>query len=229
MSPRKLLVLPGSGSPLSKRYEPVFSLIVDGGKSRGWDVEVLTYLGAGQGDDPGSGLTQQGALDAVKAQLLSAPVGSRLLARSFGCTVALSALRELDGLAARFETVALWGPGSWSTYWHWFVRPSCLGIEDFNYVARRDESGVVLSSEFVATMEPVEWLIANQPPAPHLRYRIGTGTKDPDSHPAFARLLRDTVSHGGPAEMVEVPGAAHSVKPSDPPEVVAAFLEFVFG
>lgn len=234
MSSHNLIVLPGAGSPLSTGQGPVYDLLRECGNSRGWDVEILVYNGAGHGDpttfpeSAGSGLTQAGALAAVRDRLLAAPLGSRVLARSFGCNVILAALRDLDGLAARLDTVALWGPVSEKTYVKAFVDDP-EGIETQNRTGRDKARDVVFSPEFYTTMDSTERLMAAQQRAPHLKYRLCTGTEDASSLPEFSRYLCEIAARPGVVAVEPVVGARHEVLPSDPPAVVAAFLDFVFG
>src|SRR5258708_1945902 len=106
---RKLLILPGTSSPLSARYQDVYQHIIDMANSKGYDSLVATYPGHGRGV-----LTFKGAVQ--KAKRLCAeykPVW--IIARSFGCDVAAEMLAD-KRLATQVKGAVLWGPalGNWA-------------------------------------------------------------------------------------------------------------------
>jgi hypothetical protein len=110
MGLRRVLLIPGSTSPiLSPKYQVVYDDLHDASKERGFDAHLVVF--PGQWADDGMELTFEGSLNTtVNACLEFRP--HWVIARSFGCLVAMAAA-AIDAVWMReCRGIVLWGPST---------------------------------------------------------------------------------------------------------------------
>jgi hypothetical protein len=218
-----MLIVPGGGSVYAERYKPIYKLLIDESKKRGYkEIKIARYPGqmdetgkiTGKGDWPGafevvSGLIQQ----------FADKDSFRIIARSFGCIVTLLAVKEAG--TTNLEKISLWGPIPFWLVWKMFKN-------DFNasYDIFLRKGGVDISEDYFDTEEPIEHHLLEA--IDNVPINISTGTEDNDCPPSFFNYLKEicvdkeNIHFAGP-----VKGAVHSIRSGDPCE--REYLDTLFG
>lgn len=210
-----LLIFPGGGSPHNERYASVYRLLDRLGKSHGYTcIETLVW----PGHTSGSVLTLDGALSTAQSRLdeiEAAGTDYCVLARSFGCIVALAACTGREHL----KKLILWGPPPYWLLWEMFSR-------DFDRNREITLSkGTYIDKSFFPSLHPVESMLKDVV----CETIVATGAADPYVPQFFldylASLARDTSKvRFKPA----VCGASHEVAEDAPPAVIAAYTQALF-
>ena len=196
---RKLLILPGTSSPLSANYQDVYQHIIDMANSRGYDSLVATYPGHGRGV-----LTFKGAVQKAKRVCAKyKPVW--IIARSLGCDVAAEMLADKK-LTKGLEGAVLWGPalGNWARRFF----PTTTARR--NETARYRKYGANLSDTFLDDFPALELIIEKT----QCNLRLVRGMKDTSNFREDLDFLAAVHTRGQPArvcEIVEIPGLEHTV------------------
>ncbi len=125
-----LLILPGGGNPeASTLYHEVYAVITREAKKFGYnevksDVRWPGHVLSSEQYEQSDPLTLNGAvtvaIEAIKALPDDEPF--TILARSFGCLVALKLANQEDKSIRRASKNILWGPAPYWLLWEIFVR-----------------------------------------------------------------------------------------------------------
>ena len=219
-----LLLLPGAGNPEAvPLYSDVYDLLRNEAERWGFGIFVDSVRWPGQCDPASRGTTPcltvasaiEVAVDAVEAM---PPGPFCILARSFGCTVALKAM-EHERRSRTPERLILWGPPAFWRLWELFGRD--IGPSQ----AKAQSKGVRIDASYWASLEPTESLLR--------RVRVPTivaaGTDDVLCDSAFRNYLEE-LCLGNPAVVVRpvVSGGVHEVTAASGSAVVAAYSEALF-
>lgn len=220
-----LVILPGGGNPdTSPLYSKVYSVICREARKYGYrDVDCrIRWSGhfATDNYETSHSLGMQSAVDVALKNILSTGNDSyTLLARSFGCIVALklaqSALLEKKAPAK----IILWGPPPYWLFWQLFVRD----ITSNQLHAKK--KGLKIDETFHYTIEPIESMIQDV----SVSTVIVTGTEDPYCTPAHLEYLRAIASKNSYVIFkMPVDGASHEVTDDDTPEIVKQYAQALF-
>lgn len=199
----KLLLLPGTSNPHSARYKEIFQHMMDLASAHGYESLIATYPGHGRGV-----LTFKGAVEKAKHQCAECkPVW--IIARSFGCDVAAEMLSD-EALAERVESCVLWGPalGNWAR--RFFPTVAARRKETASY----RKYGANLSDTFLDDFPALELIIEKT----QCDIRLVRGTNDISNFREDLDFLAAVHKRGQPSricEVVEIPGLAHTIKPTD--------------
>jgi hypothetical protein len=103
----KVLIVPGVSSPLKGDYQDVYALIKRAAREQGLDPYLISHPGH-DGRESGE-LSYEAALDNAKEKAVE--VGPDwLIARSFGCDIAVGLLQQKTEWVERCQGAVLWGP-----------------------------------------------------------------------------------------------------------------------
>jgi len=212
----KLVIFPGAGDPSSSAYMPVYELLEQEARIRGYrTITLLKY--------PGHVSHKAGTLtlDSAVRQSVDAcsALGSKLvfLGRSFGCFVALEVAKHLYRSLGR---VILWGPPPFWLVWEMMAR-------DYEEISKIGLSKHVCFDKGVfVTMKPIESLL-RQTGVP---VQVSTGSLDSLASPDFIDYLKSICSVNPLIQFSPiVKGAKHEVTRLDESKVVKAYLATVLG
>ncbi len=106
---RSALILPGAASPKSPTYAGVYAAIEEEAQRRGFQCCLLHYPGQEGGE---SGRLSYASALLVATESLRRIRPAWIVARSFGCLVAVGALSCREKWVSDVEGVVLWGPVS---------------------------------------------------------------------------------------------------------------------
>ena len=199
---RHVLLFPGSTSYLSAKHLPALINLQREAGQRGFLSIPLLY--PGQTPNLSDNLTFETAtICAVQALQAYAP--TRVLARSFGCQVALAALSRVQ-LPSHFQGLVLWGPCTSRGYRQQWPDANARD----KAVRRSVAGGTRLSKEIFSGRPTVEELLRS---APDFSLRLCWGTADSKNATSeeiegLAQIRR--ASHQ-PVECVLIDGIGHSV------------------
>ena len=208
-----LLILPGGGSKDAENYRSVYTLLEDAAKERGYkEIQVAHY--PGQVDDKrkiiGEGtLTGSVKATSVLVKQFADKGPFRIIARSFGCTVALMAVKEA-GLT-NVKEIVLWGPFPFWGIWERFKK-------DFKTYCKKhsEKMGVNISENYFDSEEPIEYHLLKYTCDTPIIISSGAGDKT-ECPPSFFNYLKeicigkDNIRFVGP-----VYKAKHTMRPGDP-------------
>ena len=219
-----LLILPGGGNPDTPIYSRVYSVISREAKMRGYD-QVFTHIrwpGHTTADkyEISPSLTLPAAVNATKDCIAALPPAPFvILARSFGCVVALKLIQQANPIDRCPSKIILWGPIP-----YWMIWETC--VRDFD--ATRDKSktkGLKIDHSYDATTEPVESLIQKI----EIPTIIAAGEDDPYCKPAYLDYLRSIAKNNPHIEIKEkVRGAPHEVTDENGADVVRNYTQTLF-
>jgi pimeloyl-ACP methyl ester carboxylesterase len=217
-----LLILPGGENPsASPLYAQVFSVLEREAKRYGFDsvFSDLRWPGHVQESEYklGSSLTLPGAVKVAIRKIDSMPEGPFvLLARSFGCMVALKIATESFKKPAK---IILWGPAPFWMQWNMFKKNLTTNREN----ARK--RGLKIGEDYFGSIEPVEFLL----PSVTVPTVVATGTKDIYCTPSFIAYLHQ-ISECNPLVNIKNPviGAPHEVSDDMGEEIVKSYAETLF-
>lgn len=219
-APKKLLILPGIGSPENELYSQVYKLITEGAHSYGYtDVKICLYPGQRKtGIDE---LTLPGAVNAAMVEVDNFQRNGgkfAILARSFGNIVAGKLLQEDPSL--NIDRVICYGPSPYPVMWDFFVK------NREHSIAVAKEKGTRVAVNFFEGLVPVESLI----PSMSCKVVVVAGSDDPYIPPEFIDYLKSLV---GPQidnfDFRVVQGCPHEVSYNQPYNVQIYYLENLFG
>lgn len=218
----RVLVLPGSAGPTgSEEYKQIYATISDEAMRRGLECKVTFY--------PGHEGLSSGLL--TYASALSKALGECreyrpdwIIARSFGCVVAVGLLGSEEGWVLRCQGLVLWSSvlGSsinriWSTEEK--RRETISGHREYDSY---------LAPDFFESIPAVEDLIRTA----RCNIRLARGTRDTSNTEEDIALLAETHRHTQPdflTEVVAIEGVAHGVsKCSMPNNLLADYLSCLF-
>lgn len=205
-----LIVFPGAGSPSSTKYSEVYSLISRRASDYGFtSTQICTWPGhlISSGDVlslPGAEAVAEEAIkDAERA-----PENYVILARSFGCMVALKTISHLS--LQKLSHLVLWGPPPYWVLWQVFKKNTAKAVDE------AASKGTSINENFFDSIIPFEELLCGTT----VRTILATGELDPYSTPAFADYLK-AISQSKNNNYIEVrpmvPGVGHEVT-TDIPE-----------
>lgn len=220
-----LLVFPGGGSPTTPQYASVYRLLEQAGAAYGY-ARVDTSV-RWPGHDLKGLLTLNGALDVASQKLDEIEADGEnydLLARSFGCFVALRL--ALNRQSTLLRKIVLWGPPPYWLMWEMFV-------QDLNkkWKQKSKEKELAVDDTLFPSLEPVESLL------PKITYEtvVTTGDQDPyvpksylDYLGAIVRERANTKLHQNIRFKDAVPGAEHEVAEDAPEPVKDAYVRALF-
>src|SRR5207247_1590108 len=114
-----ITILSGGGDPRGAQYRPVYQLIEAEAARRRISVHLIDYIGSGHHSDFGLGLSLPGAAAKALADIerQTAPPGSTLLCRSFGCYVGAHLIAQHREKMRNFSRIILWGPSAYHAFW----------------------------------------------------------------------------------------------------------------
>lgn len=220
-----LLVMPGSGNPdYSPVYRDVYAVIECEAGNFGYRRVFAQLRYPGQADPEhflqSPSLTLPTSVAAGAHAVAALPPGQFvILARSWGCVVALKWLAQAKADERRPEKLILWGPPPYWLVWKMWVRDLAT-----NQVVATFK-GLKADAELFRTFEPVEALLAEV----SVPTRVAGGEKDIYCTPAHLTYLREIASAN---RNVEVPSpvadAPHEVTDSCGPGVVKDYAQTLF-
>jgi hypothetical protein len=223
-----LLVLPGGGNPdASPLYSEVYALISREAKKFGYnevktDIRWPGHVSIPQKYEQSDPLTLKGAVTvAIKAiNALSDDVPFTILARSFGCLVALKLANQEDQSIRRAYKNILWGPAPYWLLWEMFVRD----LKENKEISKN--KGLKVDESSFTSLESIESLIINT----SLRTIVASGNKDPLCTPAYIKYLSSITNENRLVTFTQpVVGAGHEVVDASGEQVVRKYVEALFG
>lgn len=226
----KLVIFPGSGSPDHPKYKSVYRLLEHTAPTHGYTTVVSSLRWPGhnlQGI-----LTLDGAMDVAQGKIHDLESDSEsydLLARSFGCYVALKIALKVKPKMLR--KIILWGPPPYWLIWEMFCRDLEGDDKKKGNKQKATEKGVALDNALLPSIEPIESMLAQ------MTYEtvVATGGQDPYVSPAYLNYLESIVQQRKSAEFCQsicfkdaVIGAVHEVTEDSPKPVIEAYLKALF-
>lgn len=219
-----LVILPGAGSPSNPIYAGVYQLLKDAAKDHGYDRIDSPLLWPGH-DNRGV-LTLSGALEAANQKVNELDQDGQqydLLARSFGCYVALKVSLDLQPKGLR--KIILWGLPPYWLMWEMWQRD----LESNR--TKASEKGVAINHTLFPSLEPLECML---PKVQHETVVVA-GELDPYVPPAYLHYLESAVRERRASELPQsihfkapVPGAVHEITPAAAEPVISAYLTALF-
>jgi hypothetical protein len=218
---RQLLILPGLTNPdVDAEYRGVYELLAQEASERGYrQVHTdVRYPGQCASTERGAAerLTLAGAVNRVKERAMQFPSERfDVLARSFGCVVALKTWCNAEGSLPKPSRIILWAPPPFWMLWDFFV---------LRYVEKAGQfldKGVRIGANFFASVEPVESLLQCVPVATV----VAAGTLDKYCTSTYFEYLRSLDHSPNVRFQPLVEGAPHSVTDLAGLDVVRAYLE----
>ncbi|MBL6956687.1 MAG: hypothetical protein ISR54_07735 [Chlorobium phaeobacteroides] len=180
-----LLVLPGGGNPdTSSTYCNVYEVIAREAKKYGYaeiytDVRWPGHISISDSYDEAPSLTLSGAMVSAREAINRLPDKPySVLARSFGCFVALKLAACQDENIQHPAKIILWGPDPYWLLWKDFVRDLEIG----KVIAR--EKGLKVDKLSFASIEPIESLIHKA----RIETFVVSGANDSSCSPAYLDL-----------------------------------------
>lgn len=221
-SKRAVLFVPGLSSPYDERYAPTYTALLEEAKERGYGYSKIVHM-PGQLDSAGNRVgvlslsTARKRLDQeIRAISDDGSTTLRIVAFSFGCTVALASLNGDDGIRVR-ESILI-GPIPFWFSWQVFKRGA--GRE------RLGKSTEMVDDQiFFDELVPVESLLAGA----RSSLVIGAGTNDQYCAPSYLgyleRLSKEMMLRG--VRVASIPGCSHTPEPNK--EGWSDFVEIALG
>lgn len=219
----KLVIFPGGGSPGNAKYASVYRLLEQEARNYGYDSIDCSLQWPGH-ENQGV-LTLEGALQLAHNKLDELEAGPDkydILARSFGCYVALKIALEKP---KKLRKIMLWGPPPYWLMWDMW----CRDIE--KQKGKAAEKGLSVDEKLFPSVVPIEWML------PQISYEtiVATGSQDPYVSYAYLRYLESLVQERKSDKNCQsikfkdaVPGAVHEVTEDSPKPVIDAYLKALF-
>ena len=219
---KTLLIAPGAGNPESPLYDEVYGLLGALAREEGYSDVDVSIRWPGQASFPVSrNLTVDGAASVLGRKfenLDQAGIAYDILARSFGCCVALAAVEQFQ--PQRLESIILWGAAPHWKVWQLFVE----NLANETQTAR--QKGVCIDHQLYPSSIPIEALLKR------CRYpvRFAFGEKDRYTSNGFASYLEHDVCSENPriSFAPPVPGAPHEITQGSSPETREAYRAALF-
>jgi hypothetical protein len=217
---RTLIVFPGGGDPESPLYHDVYELIEELALAAGYSSVDRTVRWLGHSSSGiESSLTFDSAVETARNVIQGHEdngAGYDILARSFGCAVALVAATSHSlGLGK----ITLWGPSPFWKMWELLVRDLAITARD------SAERGLRMDKSLFPSLVPIEVALPKAPVQTFVAY----GTKDRLVAESFVDHLLD-LSRANPlvkgARSAE--GASHEVTKAAEPSVIANYRSALF-
>ncbi|MCX6177913.1 MAG: hypothetical protein NT163_00815 [Chlorobiales bacterium] len=182
-----LLILPGSGNPdASPLYTKVYDVISREAKNFGFnqvksDTRYPGHVSASDNYDQSDPLTLSGAVKAACKAIQTLPDDEpfTILARSFGCLVALKLASHEDQSIRRASKNILWGPSPYWLLWQICVRDLKKEKE------KGKGKGCKLDETTFPSIESFESLIIHT----SIRTVVASGDQDSYCSPAYLNYL----------------------------------------
>lgn len=220
-SAKQLLIFPGSGDPAYPLYARVYELIASLASKAGYDDVDCSIRWPGQKsfNRPGV-LNVHSAVAVAKDHLRNADEAGGdyvVLARSFGCFVALQATTEYRPRNCR--RLVLWGPPP-----YWKLHDLLVSqIED--QIRKSRDKHVIIDGSYFSSFTPVEQLLRDAV----IETVVAYGTKDRLAPKHLVSVIEEIAAEN---QLVKSPrsviGADHEVTGDEPPEVIAAYFDALF-
>lgn len=207
----------------------MFQLIEEEGRRRGWEVQTMTYLGAGHFPEIDSGLDLPRAVASVQRQMKQVDA-DRIFALSFGVTVVAWFLaHQPDFLVTR--EMRFWAPVSFATYEKLYGDVTSLTKK--NAKAAQANRGVVLADTLWSTLEPLETLLTK---ISERQIFFGVGDEDRISNIVTMEYLAQVIRHSTTNNNVTtttIPGGVHemsreTISSPHPTHVLESYLRWIF-
>lgn len=219
-----LLIFPGAGNPDTDQYKQVYDVIRRETKQYGYDSVLcdVRWPGHTTDDEYGSApsLTIPSAIVVAKAKIASMPDGPfTVLARSFGCFVALKMAQDLPTSIRLPAQMILWGPAPYWRMWEIF-KGDLDGAQK-----QAHTKGAKIDGQFFAAIEPLESLIKKV----SIPTIIASGAEDEYCELAFINYLRE-ITKDNPLVRIKKPveGAKHEVTDKAGPKVIQEYAAALF-
>lgn len=218
---RTLIIFPGGGDPESPLYHDVYELIEELALAVGYlsvDKSIRWLGHSSSGTE--SNLTFDSAVEKARNVIQGHEAKGAnydILARSFGCAVALVAA---SCRPPRLGKITLWGPSPFWKMWELLVRDLETTACDS---AKR---GLRMDASLFPSLVPIEVML----PATTVQTFVAYGTKDRLASGAFIDYLLDLSK---PNSLVKGPrraeGASHEVTKAAEAPVIANYRNALFG
>ena len=219
---KTLLIAPGAGNPESPLYDEVYKLLGTLAQQEGYSNVDTSIRWPGQDSSPISASLTVGEAASVLGQKFESldqlGVNYDILARSFGCCVALAAAEKFQPRC--LNRVILWGAAPHWRVWQLFVEE--LATE--SQTARK--KGVRIDEQLYPSSIPIETLLKR---CRH-SVRFAFGEKDRYASKGFAAYLEHDVCLENPRVSFAppVPGAPHEITQDFPLETREAYRTALF-
>jgi pimeloyl-ACP methyl ester carboxylesterase len=219
--PHNLLIFPGTGDPSSLLYEKVYGLIELLAVAEGYSSVDRSVRWPGHQSSGISGtLSVAAAAETARALIRRYEESAQsydILARSFGCFVALLAMEQSKVNNCR--RIVLWGPPPYWKLWELWVRDIALNA------TKGTEKGVLFDGSLFSSVVPIESLL----PRVQRRTTVAYGTRDRFFPISFVAYLRALSSDNPLVEnFCPVAEADHEVTETDGDQVVQAYKRALF-
>ncbi len=217
----RIVVLPGSSSPLgSDYYRQIYSTIEDAARNLGYEIMTAVYPGQ-RGEESGL-LSFEGA---VKSALTAcrAFLPNWIIARSFGCSVAVGLFNTHEGWLKDLRAAALWGPCTRETLFR--IWPTHEDRE--REISEYRKHGTYVSHDFFEKYPAIEDLIGDA----RCNLKLIRGTEDIFNTRSDLEQLAAThasTQANFHREVIELPGAKHTVTNKNvPANLLLEYLECI--
>jgi len=221
---KQLIILPGGSTPRSERYWPVYDLLISTAIEKGWNANLIDFIGEGQSPEFGVGLELITNSISTRALLSQYKEQATLFCRCYGCYIGAYLLAFYPQCLSGFNHVIFWAPIPYWFQWKeaYAVRQS---VTEFNLWA--ETRGYQLNQEFFKTLLPLEAMVTRIKTG---NFTFSCGAADlfcteQDVH-YLARVMES--STGNRPRVVIVPGAKHGVEKEDSTEVKKQYLDMIF-
>lgn len=222
---KECLLVPGLGSPMHGKYAIASERLQAAARKFGMIPRQVVFDRCGQfasGVAPVGTMSMPAAAEQLVMELENLVKGSRVVCRSFGCTVMAAAACRRADLLAKLDDVVLWAPVPFHVIWQ-FIRDEDA-YSDFRKVCLG--RGLDIGDTFCRGLEPVEDLVSGLRAV--RKVVIAIGSADSYVPRAFACYLRDRVEGQGKVEVRIVEGAPHEAYEAGG-EIAGAFETAVLG
>lgn len=221
---KRLVVFPGSSCPDHEKYASVYRLLEKAAIDYGYSSSDISLRWPGH-NFLGT-LTLDGAVKTAWEKIEKLEAGNAdydVVARSFGCYVALKLAKEKQ--PKRLRKIILWGPPPYWLAWELFYRD----IKDISEKCKPYLTAV--DATFFPSIEPIESML------PTMTYEmvVATGANDPLVPKSYLDYLESIVrirNNGNNCQSIKfkaaVPGAAHEIKEDADESVKEAYLKALF-
>lgn len=203
MDKRRVLVLPGTSSPVEGRYVQVYSTIAEEAERRGYTCRVACYPGQ-EGRSSGI-LSVETATERAK-ELCEEFRPDWIIGRSFGCVVAATVLTDAEAWIEGCAGAVLWGPGLNATLFRLLPTPERRREKAAEY----QDWNTFLAPDLFDTIPPLENLVRTA----RCNLRFARGSRDQNNireELDFLAALHWRMQPEYLREVMEIGGLEHTV------------------
>lgn len=225
-SERDLVIFSGGGNPrVDPKYTQVYSLLRQLGEEQGYRHVYDNISWPGQCDEASYGQSPSVSLASsvdVAVSFIRRHIERPydILARCYGCFVALKIAGLVASELPKPHRLILWGPPPYWLEWRMFVKEL-----DASRASAR-QKGLKVDEQSFASLEPIESMLMDVA----IPTRVAFGSEDPYCTPAFMEYLKAITRSNPHVEYSAlVQGARHEVTGKIGDSVVEAYRQALWG